>query len=523
MPVATDESYCFQGYTLDLRRGSLRYGDREVELRPKSFALLRHLVEQAGRLVSKDELIAAVWPNVVVADESLTRCVSEVRAALDDGEQRIIKTLPRRGYLFAAQVSPPVPESSSPPDEPTRLAAPRMSIAVLPFLNLSGDPSQDYFVDGVAEDLMTELARLPGLLVIARTSAFFYKGKNVDVRDIGRELGIRYALEGSVRKADKRMRVAAQLIDAETGTHLWADRFDREITDFFELQDEIVRELASVLRVRVIDTESRRGERSLNPDAFDLVLRAHATLNRGVTRENNGTALALFEQALRVDPQDVAALIGVAAALLDGVSFMWSQTRDDDVQRAATLATRALTVAPHFAWSHFTAGVARRHQGRFEEAADALEMAIRLNPSLHLAHLQFGWTAILLGRAEAATPYFLEFIRVSPRDRFLSFGYMGIGLARLVLGDYAPAIEMLRKSLSLGPSANCQLYLACAYGMQGRITEARAALTLHLESGTSTKTISTLRADAHPGAHPIYLAQRERLLDGLRRAGMPEE
>jgi adenylate cyclase len=266
MPAASDDIFRFEGYMLDLRRGSLHAGDREVELRPKSFEMLRYLVENAGRLISKDELIKAVWQNATVTDESLTRCVSDVRLALGDADQRIIKTLLRRGYLFASPVSAGTPGSpmlsagrpdglSAEPGEPLPASVgvtsprslPRLSLVVLPFVNLSGDPAQDYLADAITEGLTAYLSRIRDSFVIARTTAFTFKGKALDVKRIGQELGVRYILEGSAQQSGTRVRLGAQLVDADTSAHLWADRFDADRADLLQIQDEIVTRLASAM------------------------------------------------------------------------------------------------------------------------------------------------------------------------------------------------------------------------------------------------------------------------------------
>jgi TolB-like protein/Tfp pilus assembly protein PilF len=515
------KAFSFEGYTLDLVRGCLSAGEREIELRPKSFALLRYLVENAGRLASKDELIKAVWPDVVVSDESLAHCVSEVRGALDDDRQRIIRTVPRRGYLFAAAVSGAPAALHERTD--TVATTPRLSIVVLPFTNLSGAAEQDYFVDGMTDDLTTELSRLPGFFVIARNSAFCYKGKSQDVRQVGRDLGVRYVLEGSVRKSGQRVRVAAQLIDAESGAHLWADRFDRDISDLFELQDAITSELASALDVRLIEAESRRSERVANPDALDLVMRARAFVNRGILATSYAAAIELYEKALALDPQNVLALAGLSDALAEKVTVFWSEGRNEDMRRAEALASRALSLDPHNAWCHHVRGRAYRVQNRFEEAVNAFETAIRLNPSLHLAHLELGNVEVFAGRAQNGLPRFADFIRLSPRDPKLMQGVYGIGWARFMLGDIERAIEMIRKAIALSPETSYPyMFLAAAYGLQGRRDEAQAALAAHRDTGATANTLKLVRANA-PSNHPAYLAQRERLYEGLRRAGMPEE
>jgi adenylate cyclase len=270
----------FKGYTLDVARTALQAADHEVELRPKSFEVLRYLLENADRTVTKEELMEAVWPNVAVTDHVLAHCVSEVRHAIGDLDQAIIKTIPRRGYRFTAPVlrvaasagkplPPPYPPqhagegrvgaASAGFDSGARSQSPlldRPSVAVLPFANLSGDPQQDYFSDGIAEDITTELSRFSELVVIARNSAFQYKGKAVDVRQVGQELGARYVLEGSVRRSGDRVRITAQLIDAMTGAHRWGERYDRELHDVFAVQDEVVRAIVVILAAHVNRAET---------------------------------------------------------------------------------------------------------------------------------------------------------------------------------------------------------------------------------------------------------------------------
>jgi TolB-like protein len=260
----------FEGFTLDLSRGCLRNADGEIRLRPKSFELLRVLAQNPGRLLQKDELLSAVWPDVTVTEEALAHCVSEVRRALSDRGQVIIKTVPRRGYLFACAVKR---ETADIPEErPNRaLALPdKPSIAVLPFTNLGADAEQEYLADGIVEDIITELSRFSELFVIARNSSFQYKGKATDVRQVGRDLGVRYVLEGSVRRGGDRLRISAQLIDAATGTHRWAERYDRKLADVFAVQDEVVGTIAAILaaHVRKAETERARACRRLKSSSL---------------------------------------------------------------------------------------------------------------------------------------------------------------------------------------------------------------------------------------------------------------
>ena len=522
MQVASGKTFGFGKFILDLRRGCLRAENREVELRPKSFEVLRYLVENAGRLIPKDELIRAVWPSVIVADQSLARCVSDVRSALRDSEQRIIKTVPRRGYRFVAPVSAAAASADSTLLRAGSPVAPRLSIVVLPFANLSADPQQDYFVDGLTEDLTTELSRL-GFFVIAHNTALTFKGRSSDVVHVGRDLGVRYVLRGSARKVDQRLRVAAKLIDAENGAYLWGDHFDRNLHNLLELQDEITRELAQVLDVQLVGAERRRSASASNPDALDLTLRARAVLNSGMSRENRGAAILLCERAMELAPDETEVLLVLSLILASNVAEQWSETPENDLRRAEALAGRALSAAALDPRSHFAMGLVRRLQSRFDEAINEFDAAIRLNPSMHHAHVQLGWAMLFSGRSEQAQPHFAEFIRLSPRDPRLFLGYLGLGWARLLLSDEEGAIEMLRTAVSLSPSYSpAYLGLAAAYGLLDRLDEARWATDAYLRTGTPTTTIALLRA-RETSRHPAFIAQQERLFAGLRKAGFPEE
>src|SRR5258708_5630920 len=363
------EMFQFEGYTLDVARHSLRAADREVALRPKSFELLRYLVENPDRLVTKEELLKAIWPNVVVTDESLTHCVREVRQAIGDSKQTIIATVPRCGYRFVAMVSrgrddrrvprtagvslapfqragetpavrgkageppypapsplvgegwggesggdgPELPYSSTPTRDPSPQGrgelggvVDRPSVAVLPFANLSGDPQQDYFSEGIADDTITELSRFSELRVIARNSSFQYKGKAVDIRQVGRELGARYLLEGSVKRSGERVRITAQLIDAATGTHRWAERYDRELHDVFAVQDEVARAIVTILAAHVNRAETERA--LLKPtsawEAYEYYLRGAEAFFLHQSRRTEASlydARRLLEQSLAID------------------------------------------------------------------------------------------------------------------------------------------------------------------------------------------------------------------------------
>lgn len=331
MPSSTETALQFERFTLDRARGRLRADDRDIELRPKSFDVLRYLVENADRLVAKDEIVKAVWPNVVVGDDSLTRCMSDVRLALGDADHRIIKTVPRRGYMFAAEVSTPAAAT-------TALALPdRPSIAVLPFANRSGDGQQDYFADGISEDLITNLSKFAGLFVIARHSAFRYRGTDLDVRQIGRELGVRYLLMGSVRRDAERVRITAQLVDAETTTQLRAEYYDRELTGIFAVQDEVAQKIVGTLIAHISRSEFERAL-AKPPEAFsayDYWLRGNDIMKSwqgDPSGEMLAAARSYYEHAIAADPTYAPPVCGLALTYLAA----WLEPYPHGLRRSST-------------------------------------------------------------------------------------------------------------------------------------------------------------------------------------------
>jgi TolB-like protein len=420
----------FEGYTLDIARSSLRAADRDVQLRPKSFEVLRYLVENADRLVTKDELIKAIWPNVVVTDESLTHCISEVRQAIGDSKQAIIATVPRRGYRLVAPVARLARNASAAPQPlPTADAQPawtdarqqapsplldRPSVAVLPFANLSGDAQQDYFSDGITEDIITELSRFPELLVIARNSTFRYKGQSVDIRQIGEELGARYVLEGSVRRSGNRVRITAQLIDAMTGAHRWAERYDRELHDVFAVQDEVARPIVTILAAHVNKAETERT--LLKPpaawEAYEYYLRgveAHSLHLTKRTKDSLYEARRLFEQSIAIDPNYARA----HAMLSLNHHAAYCEPIDGDYVNPA-VHDRALQLA---------------------------ETAVQLDPRLPLAHSVLGWASLWKRRHDACVAQFERAFALNPNFIDHRFGYVLI-----MVGEPAKAIETRERS-----------------------------------------------------------------------------
>ncbi|WP_338014056.1 winged helix-turn-helix domain-containing protein [Bradyrhizobium canariense] len=303
--------YFFNDFSLDTERRELCRGPEVVAIAPQVFDLLRYLIGNRERVVSKDDLIRAIWHGRVVSDVALTTRLNAARKAIGDSgdAQRLIKTFPRKGVRFVAEVRE-VPTTATVARLP-RPAAGKPSLVVLPFANLSPDPAQDYFVDGVTESLTTDLSRMAGIFVIGRNTAFTYKGVHVDLKQLGRELGVRYVLEGSVQRAGSRMRIIVQLIDAETGNHLWGDRFDKQVADLFDMQDEIGARLANQLGTELVRVEARRAARAPHPDSTDLYFQGMAYLNRGTDPTSLSQARPFFEQALLLDASNVEAMVGI--------------------------------------------------------------------------------------------------------------------------------------------------------------------------------------------------------------------
>jgi TolB-like protein/class 3 adenylate cyclase len=456
-------------------------------------------------------------------------CLSEdayrqVRARLDLavtdlGEQQLKNIAqPIRAYSLQVGVSKPV---ASLAQAPTPFSAPRLSIVVLPFVNLGGDPEQEYFVDGVTEILTTDLSRINGSFVIARNTAFTYKGKPHDVKQIGRELNVRYALEGSIQRSGNRVRVNVQLIDAETGNHLWAERFDKPLADLFDMQDEIVARLARQLDAELVAAEARRAERAPDPDATDLYFQGTACWHKGQTPEILSQARGYFERALARDPGNVEALLGAAwMDALRGTVFMG----DDRAQRLATAetaATKVLSLAPDHPFAHFVSAYVQIFTNRVTQGITAAERALALDRNLADAHAFIGAGKTFAGRAEETEAHVQEALRLSPRDSFAYQWMARVAANKLNLGADAEAAQWARRSIEANrnyPLAH--FWLAAALAQLGRLDEAQQAVQPGLALAPGF-TLARYRAGVQSD-NPTYLAQRERIIEGMRKAGVPE-
>jgi TolB-like protein/class 3 adenylate cyclase len=404
---------------------------------------------------------------------------------------------------------------------PSPSSAPRLSIVVLPFTNIGGDPEQDYFADGVTESLTTDLSRISGSFVIGRHTAFTYKGKVVDLKQIGRELNVRYVLEGSVQRGGNRLRVNVQLIDAETGNHLWADRFDKPVADLFDMQDEIVSRLANTLSAKLTEEEARRSERSLHPDAMDLYFQGRASFSRGPTPEHMTQARWFFQRALAVDPHSVEALVGMALVDLITGSALLTDDRGAHFSAAETNAIKALSFAPDHATAHFVLGGVYIWTNRAAQGIAECEQALALNRNLASAHGYIGMAKYLTGSAAETEGHILEALRLSPRDNAAFSWMLYVGAAKIQLRADAEAVGWLRRSIEANRNLPlAHFWLAGALGLLGVLDEARTAAKAGLALDPDF-TIRRLRA-TRSSDNPTVLAGRDRLCEGMRMAGLPE-
>ena len=396
------------------------------------------------------------------------------------------------------------------------------SIVVLPFANLSGDPSQDYFADGVTENLTTELARIRDSFVIARNTAFTYKGKSVDAKEIGRELGVRYVLEGSVQRDQNQVRVNAQLVDAESGAHLWADRFDDDVADLFKLQDEVVTRLANALGYELFAAEAKRGSRSANPDATDLAMQGWTVIWRGLAqpikekREATHEARALFDRALQIDPSDADALAGSAFTYFVDYASGWGDPGTDYEAKVLGQADRASALG-NFK-GYYVKGVYLSISRRPREGLAAVEAGLAINPNFAMSFGGRSVAEIGLGRFEQAKADAQQAMQLSPRDPDIGWFHLLKGLAELGLGHSDAAIDQMRQALDVGyRTYQVYAFLSGICAVAGRMDEAQSALA-EARRLNPKLTVKWMIDHTSAGRNPDPT-----VLDGLRKAGLPEE
>jgi TolB-like protein/cytochrome c-type biogenesis protein CcmH/NrfG len=516
--------FSFDNHILDTDLRELRRGGEIVAIQPQVFDLLVHLLTHRDRVVSRDDLIALVWGRRTVSDSTLDSRINAARSAIGDNgkEQRLIRTIARKGLRFVADVngqsriaSPAIPAGDDGsqraltlPDQP--------AIAVLPFNNMSDDREQEYFSDGISEDIITALSKLRWFFVIARNSSFTYKGKPVHMRQVAAELGVRYVVEGSVRRSGDRVRITAQLNDTATGSHIWAEHYDRELIDVFAVQDEITDAIVTAIEPQIYAAENFRSRRKppSSMDAWDLVMRALSHHWR-VTQPDSLAAQALLERAIAIDPNYGQALALFATNHMFGVHLGWT-----DIATAAPAAEQAALAAiaadNEDAWAHTALGSVYFSTRRLDDALAEFELAQQLNPNFSLVQGYYALALTYAGRWEDAYAASQRAIRQSPRDPSSAIYHGVAAYAQFVGRNYHEAITLAREATrQRGDLSGAYRVLTVAAGMAGQIEIARAALQ---ELRRTQPNISlTWVATQLPWKHD---ADREHYLEGFRRAGL---
>jgi TolB-like protein len=502
--------YLFEDCVLDTSRRELQRGAAPVAVEPQVFDLLFHLVRHRDRVVSKDELLATVWHGRIVSESALFNRINAARSAIGDSgrRQRLIKTLPRKGLRFVGHVREDKPAAlvgtnvgllASPP-----LTLPdRPSIAVLPFANMSGEPDQDHFADGISEDLITGLARIRWLFVIARNSSFIYKGRTVDVSQIARELGVRYVLEGSIRRSGRRLRISAQLVDAITGAHYWAEQYDRELGDIFAVQDEITRSVAAAIEPELLAAEGVRTLAQSADDlgAWELVARAQTHFWR-LTREDCAAAYP-----------PARGLLGFCQVF--SAHMGWSD-REQSLLPGRQQAVRAIALDDRHPWGHIALAYSAMMERHTEDAIAAFRRAVSLNPNSAAAHSHLSRGLAFAGRDRDAIEHGEAAIRLSPLDPEMALFLGAIAVAHYAAGRYAETIERSLEAQRLRPGFQGSRRLLCASLAQaGRIEEARSLLATIKREQPELSLIWV--RDNVPYQTPELM---ERYLEGFRKAGL---
>ena len=513
--------YLFEDCVLDTECRELRRGTNLVAIEPQVFDLLIYLVRHRDRVVSKDDLLASVWHGRAISELALFNRINAARNAIGDTGERqgLIKTLPRRGLRFVGAVrEEEVSLAITGLDKPTPGIVDKPSIAVLPFVNLSGDSEQNYFADGIVEDVITALSRNRAFFVIARNSSFTYKEKAVDTKHVARELGVRYILEGSVRKSGNRVRVTGQLIDAESGYHLWADRFEGELIDIFDLQDQLVTSVVGAIAPQLEKAEIERAKRELtsNPAAYDFYLRGLASWNCW-SRADNTKALKLFYAAIDKDPE-FATPYGLAASCYQFAKANGWQS-DFDLQEISRLTERAVGLGNDDAVALCWAGHVRAFF--FKEVDRALLLinrALELDLNLAVAWQRSGWVRGYAGDSEGAIESLKKAMRLDPLDTRVFLTQSAMAFAHFIAGRDQEAAEWAALALRTKPNWMPALRVAIASNaMKGRVAEAKAAL---LSYEQLDPTVSIRKVCEH---YPFRRQKdKQRLVKALRKAGVRE-
>jgi TolB-like protein/Tfp pilus assembly protein PilF len=514
---------------LDIDRRELSCAGERVALEPQVFDVLLYLVQNSDRVVSKDELFDKVWDGRIVSESTLTSRINAVRKAVNDNgrDQQLVRTVARKGFRFVGEVQAQSAEAKSAPvasptaheaDHP-RLALPvldRTAIAVLPFVNMSGESEQEYFSDGISEDIITALSKLRWFYVIARNSSFVYKGKSVHLKQIGEELGVGYVVEGGVRKDGERVRITAQLNDVVTGSHIWAERYDRSLADVFAVQDEITQSIVAAIEPQLYAAENFRAQRKApdSMDAWDLVMRGLSHYWR-VTRQDNVVAQALLEKAIKIDPSYGQALGVLATSHSFGAHMGW-----ETMAQAMPIAERAALSAIHAdsedPWAHLALACVYLFSRRFDDGLAEFELALRLNPNFSLARGYYGVALAYCGRWEEGDRNARHALRLSPRDPFAAI-YCGVAsYCQFVGRNYDEAVRLARQSVRLRADFVGGHRVLTAAAASGGFDEAAAEALMELKRVQPEVSLEWI-AKEMPFKHE---AERQAYVEGFRLAGL---
>ena len=520
--------YLFADCALDTDRRELRRGSGLISVEPQVFDLLAYLIRNRERVVSKDDLLGTIWDGRIVTESALTTRINAARCAIGDNgkQQRLIKTLPRKGLRFVGAVREeqepaPVAEGATDRQRPAFALPDRPSIAVLPFTNMSGDPEQDYFADGMAEEIITALSCCNWLFVIARNSSFTYKGKSVDVRQIGRELGVRYVLEGSVRRANTRLRFVGQLIDATSGAQIWANRFEGEMSDVFELQDRFTESVVAAIepKLQLAEIERLKRKPTASLDAYDLLLRAQQ-LEYEFTAETLGSAIRCLEQAVAIDPTYAPAMALAAYCYAERRQQGWTDNPQLEIAQGIRLAVRALELGKDDGNVLWMAAFAVRDLANDGQRAKELAYrSLQLNPNSAVALANAGWMETMISPDPVkALELFRRAERLNPRDTRGWLRAAGMALACLVAGKFDEAAALARSALAENPRYAAALrILAASLAKLGQMDQA-AELVRQVLQIEPQFTLTRLRARLTFMDEGVWNAYA----DGMRLAGLPE-
>jgi len=515
--------FFFLDHMLDPDRRELSRCDSLIAVEPQVFDLLVHLVRNRDRVVSKDELIGSVWHGRIVSDSTFSSRVNAARRAIGDNgdEQRLIRTIARRGLRFVAEVEEELRDEPAEVLEeihprPALPSNDRPAIAVLPFANLSGDAEQDYFSDGISDDIITALSKLRWFFVIARNSSFTYKGKSVHMSRIAEELGVDYVVEGSVQRGGDRVRINVQLNDVATGSHIWAERYDRDLADMFAVQDEITEAIVAAIEPQLLAAENFRAQRKApdSMDAWDLVMRALSYYWR-VSHRDNLVAQALLEKAISIDPGSAQALGVLAASHTFSAHMGWAEMKTAlPVARDAAL--KAIRADSEDPWAHHALACVYLFTRHFDDALAEFETALALNPNFAFAQAYHGLALSYCGRWEEAAEAASRALRLSPRDPFSAL-YSGVAAyAQFVGCNYEEAMRLAREAVRQRfDFVGAHRVLVAAAGMAGQ-TEAAAAATAELRRAQPNISLAWIASEM-----PMKLTtDRDHYLEGFRRAGL---